>query len=129
MGTTPPPGPPGVPPPGGAPGAGPDQPPQPASAVGSGTYSPSDAFTRYDEGKDAYHCSFGIPGPALTIWDPERELIVRLDRNTHQVVGFSIPNFTQWHKKHADEHGEFEVDLPPTYPVEGLEDAESGPAW
>lgn len=101
------------------PGVPPDESPaQPASAVGSGTHSPADSLTRYDKEKDAYHCSYGIPQPALAILDPERELIVRVERNTFRVVGFSIPNFTEWHKKHADADGNFEVDLPEVWPMD-----------
>jgi hypothetical protein len=90
----------------------------PASAVGGGTHTPSDTMTRYDAEKDVYHCSYGIPQPALTVHDPERELIVRVDRHTHQVVGFSIPDFTEWHKRHANEDGDFEVDLPAVWPMD-----------
>ena len=58
MSTTPP-----MPP---GPGGPPDDAPEaPASAVGAGTHTPSDAMTRYDKEKDAYHCSYGIPTPAL----------------------------------------------------------------
>ena len=37
---------------------------------------------------------------------------VRLDLHSRRVVGFSIPNFTAWHAKHATEGGGFEMDLP-----------------
>ena len=114
MATTPP----GGPPPG---PQGPGEPGEPAGADEGATHAPSDVFTRHDEERDAYHCSYGAPGAALTVWDPDRELIVRLDRNTHAVVGFSIPNFSAWHAKHAEPDGTFEVDLPPTYPVAGEE--------
>ncbi len=100
------------------PGAGSEGSDEPASAVGSGTHSPSDLFTRYDEEKDVYHCSYGIPSPALTIWDQEREVMVRLDRDTKQVVGFSIPEFQKWIERYGNEDGSFEIDLPDTYPVE-----------
>jgi hypothetical protein len=111
--STQPPTPPG---PGGPP---PEEPPEgPLSSVGAGTQMPSDAMTRYDAEKDAYHCSYGIPSPALAVMDPERELIVRVDRHTFKVVGFSIPNFTEWHRKHADEEGNFAVDLPDRWPME-----------
>ena len=110
MSTTPPPGP-GAPPPD-------EQPEAPASAVGAGTHSPSDAMTRYDKEKDAYHCSYGIPQPALAVLDPEREIIVRVDRHSFRVVGFSIPNFTEWHSKHADEEGNFSIDLPEVWPMD-----------
>jgi hypothetical protein len=111
--STQPPTPPG---PGGPPPEGPPE--GPLSSVGSGTQTPADAMTRYDAEKDAYHCSYGIPTPALAVMDPERELIVRVDRHTFQVVGFSIPNFTEWHKKHADAEGNFAVDLPDRWPME-----------
>lgn len=127
----PPPGhlPPGMTPPGGAPpgmvtpgsqplpGQAPTQEPG-GSAEGGGTVSPQDSLTRYDQEADAFHCSYGIPSPALTVWDPERELIVRVDRDTSRVVGFSIPEFSRWHGQHADEAGEFDVDLPDVWPME-----------
>lgn len=119
MSTTPPPGP-GSPPPEGI---------EPATAVGGGTHSPSDAMTRYDKDKDAYHCSYGIPSPALAVLDPERELIVRVDRHSFRVVGFSIPNFTEWHAKHADDQGEFNVDLPEIWPMEHTDTRNAGPSW
>ena len=102
------------------PGAGPENPEEqgpPGSAADGATHSPSDLFTRYDEEKDLYHCSYGIPSPAMTIWDPEREVMVRLDRDTKQVVGFSIPEFQKWVEKYGDEDGSFELDLPDTYAV------------
>ena len=111
MSTTPPIPPGGMPPEGGAPEA-------PGSAEGGATYSPSDQFTRYDEANDAYHCSYGAPQPALAVQDPERELIVRVDRHSHQVVGFSIPGFTSWLERHGKEDGTFEIDLPPVWPMD-----------
>ncbi|MCC6831626.1 MAG: hypothetical protein IT200_09800 [Thermoleophilia bacterium] len=94
MSTTPP-------PPAGTPGGpGGDEPP------------PVETFTQYDKERDAYHCSYGPLAPARTIWDPEREIQVRLDLTSRRVVGFSIPDFTAWHQKHASEDGGFEMDLP-----------------
>jgi hypothetical protein len=122
MSTPPTPPGPGSPPPEG-------QPEQPASAVGAGTHSPADAMTRYDADKDAYHCSYGIPSPALAVLDPERELIVRVDRHNFRVVGFSIPNFTEWHRKHADDEGNFEVDLPDVWPMEQTDTSGSSASW
>lgn len=126
MSSTPPPMPPG--PAGGVPPG--EEPPEgPASAVGGGTQTPKDALTRYDADRDAYHCSYGIPSPALAVFDPERELIVRVDRHTFQVVGFSIPNFTEWHKKHADDEGNFEVDLPPVWPMDQTDTSGATASW
>jgi hypothetical protein len=39
------------------------------------------------------------------------------------VVGFSIPGFRAWHAAHAEEGGEFEVDLPSTWPLTPDEEA------
>ena len=120
MSTTPPPGQ-GVPPSG-------ESPEEPASAVGAGTHTPSDTMTRYDKEKDAYHCSYGIPTPALAVLDPERELIVRVDRHSFRVVGFSIPNFTEWHKTHGDAEGNFSVDLPEVWPMDQTDVSGAGGA-
>ena len=105
------------------------QPDEPASAVGAGTHTPADSLTRYDKEKDAYHCSYGIPSPALAVLDPERELIVRVDRHSFRVVGFSIPNFTQWHEKHADSEGNFEVDLPDVWPMDQTDTSGTSNSW
>ena len=93
------------PPPPGGPGGPPGAPP------GDGP-PPVETFTQYDTEKDAYHCSYGPLAPARAIWDPEREIQVRLDLHSRRVVGFSIPDFTAWHAKHATEDGGFEMDLP-----------------
>ena len=79
---------------------------------------PIETFTHYDQAKDAYHCSYGPVRHARTVWDPEREIQVRLDETSNQVIGFSIPNFTEWHKTHADADGFFDVDLPAFWPGE-----------
>lgn len=116
-----------LPGPGGLP---PEEPPEgPASAVGAGTHTPSDSMTRYDKERDIYHCSYGIPSPALTVRDPERELVVRVDRHSFAVVGFSIPNFTEWHKTHADEDGNFDVDLPAVWPMDQTDVSGSTAPW
>lgn len=96
MSTTPPPLPPG------AGGPAPD----------AGDPPPIETFTQYDQAKDAYHCSYGPLRAARTIWDPEREVQVRLDATTNEVIGFSIPNFSAWHTKHADADGFFDIQLP-----------------
>lgn len=124
MSTMPPtPGPPGSPPPEGEPPEG------PASAVGAGTHTPADSMTRYDKERDVYHCSYGIPTPALTVLDPQRELVVRVDRHSFAVVGFSIPEFTEWHKRHADEEGNFDVDLPAVWPMDQTDVSGSNAPW
>src|SRR5262249_8103683 len=74
-------------------------------------------LTHYDAASDTYHCSYGPPVPALTIRVPEREILVRVDPQTRQVLGFSIPNFRAWHAAHADPDGSFDVELPPVWPL------------
>lgn len=127
MSTTPP-TPPGMPQ---GPGGPEDQPEEPSSAVGSGTHSPSDTMTRYDEERDIFHCSFGIPSPALAIQDPEREVVVRVERNTFRVVGFSIPDFTAWHQKRADAEGNFEIEppLPEVWPMDKTDVSGAGGSY
>jgi len=76
----------------------------------------SESLQRYDEQSDTYHCSYGPPIPAATVHDEERGLLVRVDPQTRQVVGFSIPNFRAWYADHVTEDGSFEVDLPSVWP-------------
>ena len=88
----------------------------------------SESISHYDAEADVYHASYGPPIPAVSIPDEERELLVRVDPATGQVVGFSIPNFKEWHAANADEDGGFEIDLPSVWPMpggEGATDAES----
>ena len=99
-------------------------PPPPSSADGEGpsfanenaNRIASESLTNYDSAADIYHCSYGPPIPAATIHDQEREILVRIDPQTRQVIGFSIPNFRAWYAAHSDEDGSFEVDLPSTWP-------------
>lgn len=82
----------------------------------------SENLSRYDQEADVYHCSYGPPVPAAAIHDEERGLLVRVEKETRQVVGFSIPNFRAWYAENADADGTFEVDLPTVWGVEGDED-------
>jgi hypothetical protein len=86
----------------------------------------SESLTHYDAEADTYHCSYGPPVPAVTVHDPERGLLVRVEPGSRQVVGFSIPEFRAWHAQHAEPDGGFEVDLPSVWPLEPGGDA--GPA-
>jgi hypothetical protein len=79
----------------------------------------SDSLIHYDQAADTYHCSYGPPAPALTIRDPDRGILVRVDPQSRRVMGFSIPAFRDWHASHAEADGSFEVDLPPVWPGEG----------
>ncbi len=87
----------------------------------------SESISHYDAEADVYHASYGPPIPAVSVPDEERELLVRVDPATGQVVGFSIPNFKEWHAANADEDGGFEIDLPSIWPIPGREEgAEEG---
>lgn len=83
----------------------------------------SESLTHYDAASDTYHCSYGPPVPAVTVHDTERDVLVRVEPSSHQVVGFSIPNFKAWHARHAEEDGTFEVELPSLW---DLDDSGSG---
>jgi hypothetical protein len=90
---------------------------QPSFAEENAMRIAAESLTHYDEAADTYHCSYGPPIPAVTVRDPERDLLVRVDPQTRQVVGFSIPRFREWHQAHAEPDGTFEVDLPPVWPA------------
>lgn len=83
----------------------------------------SESLTFYDQASDTYSCTYGPPAPSLAVKDPERDIVVRVDPHTQQVLGFSIPNFKEWHAQHADEDGSFEVDLPPVWGEDAPGDA------
>lgn len=104
------------------------QPTPPTGPEGSGAPAPdfvqenamriaSESLTRYDQAADTYHCSYGPPVPAITVHDAERDVLVRVEPASGNVIGFSIPNFREWHAAHADEDGSFEVVLPPVWPL------------
>ena len=46
-------------------------------------------------------------------------MLVRVEPRSQQVVGFSIPQFKDWHARHAEPDGGFEIDLPSTWPLGG----------
>jgi len=87
----------------------------------------SESLNHYDPAADTYHVSYGPPVPAVTIHDPERGLLVRVEPRSRQVVGFSIPQFKAWHAAHADDDGQFEIDLPSVWPL-GPGEAPAGDA-
>lgn len=102
-------------------------PPLPPAAGGPPGKPPSiETFTQHDTEKDVFHCSYGPLQAGRTVWYPEREIQVRLDQHSLQVIGFSIPDFTAWHAKHADEDGGFEMDLPDFWPASIDADADAG---
>jgi uncharacterized protein YuzE len=83
----------------------------------------SESLTNYDAAADIYHCSYGPPIPAATVHDQERDILVRIDPETRQVVGFSIPNFRDWYASNSDPDGSFEVDLPEVWPTDDNDEA------
>jgi len=104
----------------------PPTPDRPSFAEENAMRVASESLNYYDQPSDTYHCSYGPPIPAVTVRDAERALLVRVDPQTGQVVGFTIPNFKAWHAEHADEDGGFDVDLPSIWPLRpeeaGLDD-------
>jgi hypothetical protein len=101
-----------TPPPGGG------EPPRPSFAEENAMRIASESLTHYDEASDTFHCSYGPPVPAVTVHDPGRGLLVRVEPRSRQVVGFSIPGFSAWYAANAPTGGEFEVDLPSVWPPE-----------
>ncbi len=97
-------------------------PPLPPAAGGAPAEPKIETFTQHDADKDLFHCSYGPLVPGRAVWDPEREIQVRLDQHSQKVIGFSIPHFSQWHEKHADEDGSFDVDLPDFWPAPVVEE-------
>ena len=102
-----------------------EQPPpdRPSYAEENAMRIASESLTHYDAEADTYHCSYGPPVPAIAIRDPERDLLVRVEPSSRQVVGFSIPNFRAWHAANADEDGGFEIDLPSVWSAPGEEES------
>lgn len=94
---------------------------QPSFAEENAMRIASESLTHYDQAADTYHCSYGPPIPAITVHDPERDVLVRVEPSSGQVVGFSIPNFKAWHAAHADPDGTFEVELPSVWDLSGGE--------
>lgn len=99
-------------------------PEKPSFAAENAAKIASESIHHYDEASDTYHCSYGPPVPAVAVVDSERDLLVRVDPASRQVVGFTIPDFRAWHAAHADEDGSFEVELPPVWPLGQDETAE-----
>ncbi len=94
---------------------------QPSFADENAMRIASESLTHYDQAADTYHCSYGPPVPAVTVHDAERDVLVRVEPASGQVVGFSIPNFKAWHAAHAEEDGAFEVELPSMWDLSGGE--------
>lgn len=97
----------------------PGDPARPSFAEENAMRIAAESLSHYDQASDTYHVSYGPPVPAVTVHDPERGVLVRVEPRTQQVVGFSIPSFKAWHAEHAEANGEFEIDLPATWPLAG----------
>jgi hypothetical protein len=107
------------------PGAG--DPAKPSFAEENAMKIASESISHYDEASDTYHCSYGPPVPAVTVHDPDRGLLVRVEPTSRQVVGFSIPQFKEWHAAHAEPDGGFEVDLPSMWALSPDDDIPQAP--
>ena len=72
----------------------------------------SESIHHYDPAADTFTATFGAPVPAATVYDDEREILVRVEPQSKAVVGFTIPNFKSWYAKNYPDGGEWELDLP-----------------
>ena len=77
------------PPPQGGPEGGADR---PSFAEENAMRIASESLQHYDEASDTYHVSYGPPVPAVTVHDPERGVLVRVEPRSQQVEGSSISN-------------------------------------
>ncbi|MSO44668.1 MAG: hypothetical protein EXQ74_05105 [Thermoleophilia bacterium] len=75
----------------------------------------TESLTHYDSAADTFTAVFGAPVPASSVFDEVREVLVRVEPQSRAVVGFTIPNFTEWYAKNYPDGGEFELDLPPVW--------------
>ena len=82
----------------------------------------SESLHSYDAAADTFTAIYGAPIPAATVYDEEREVLVRVDPQSRAVVGFTIPNFKAWYAKNYPDGGDWEMDLPPTWPADPTEE-------
>ncbi len=75
----------------------------------------SESLHHYDPAADTFTVTFGAPVPAATVYDDEREILVRVEPTSRSVVGFTIPAFKAWYAKNHPEGGEWDIDLPPVW--------------
>lgn len=74
------------------------------------------ADPHYDPDKDIYRVIHKGHDRASAVTNT-KGITVFFDPDTHEVLGFQIANFAQYYKEHADENGEFNVDLPIRIPA------------
>ena len=74
------------------------------------------ADPQYDAEKDTYRVIHRGHDRASAVTNT-KGVTVFFDPDTHEVLGFQIANFSSYYKEHADENGEFEVDLPVRVPA------------
>jgi hypothetical protein len=70
----------------------------------------------YDPGTDVYRQIFRGHDNASAITNTEG-LTVYFDPETHEVLGFTIVQFSAYYEAHATEDGEFEVSIPKRVPA------------
>lgn len=78
------------------------------------TLSGSDPY--YNAETDTYRQVFHGHDNASAVTNHEG-LTVFFDPDTHEVLGFSIANFSEYYKRHVTEDGDFEVSLPARVPA------------
>lgn len=76
----------------------------------------SAADPNYNAETDTYRQIYRGHDNASAVTNSEG-LTVFFDPDTHEVLGFSISNFTAYYAAHADEDGEFEVSIPARVPA------------
>lgn len=78
------------------------------------TLSASDP--NYDQATDTYRQIYRGHDNASAVTNSEG-LTVYFDPDTHEILGFSIANFSAYYESHKTEDGEFEVNLPTRVPA------------
>ena len=76
----------------------------------------SAADPNYDQSTDTYRQIYRGHDNASAVTNSEG-LTVYFDPDTHEILGFSIANFSAYYESHKTEDGEFEVNLPTRVPA------------
>ena len=77
----------------------------------------SESLTHYDAGGRHLPRSYGPPVPAVTSTTPSAACSCASSRAAARWSASRSPSFKAWHADHADDDGEFEVDLPSIWPL------------
>ena len=74
------------------------------------------ADPHYDPASDTYRHIYRGHDNASAVTN-SKGLTVYFDPDNHDVLGFSITNFSEYYKAHATAEGDFHVDLPAKVPA------------